>query len=113
MEEGEAWRILVTGAAGFIGRALCRELAARGHTVFGRTRRPAEPLPGVELRPIGEISPRTDWSGHLDGVEIVIHLANRAHRPARDAAGGDEPEAAAALARAAARAGVRRLVHMS
>ena len=106
-------RILVTGAAGFIGRALCRGLAHRGHTVLGRTRRPAEPLPGIELRPIGDIGPQTDWSGQLDGVDCVIHLANRAHHPVRHTAGTDEAEAAAALARAAASAGVRRLVHFS
>jgi nucleoside-diphosphate-sugar epimerase len=106
-------RILVSGAAGFIGRALCRGLVDRGHVVLGLTRRPAERIPGVELRSIGDINPQTDWSGHLDAVEIVIHLANRAHRPVQDPAGQDEAEAAAVLARAAARAGVRRLLHFS
>jgi nucleoside-diphosphate-sugar epimerase len=104
---------LVTGAGGFIGRALCRGLADRGHVVLGRTRRPMAPLPGIELRPIGDIGPQTDWSGHLAGVDCVVHLANRAHRPARHMAGTDEAEAAAVLARAAGSAGVRRLVHFS
>jgi nucleoside-diphosphate-sugar epimerase len=100
----------VTGAAGFIGGALCRGLVERGHTVLGCTRGPAALIPGVELRPIGEIGRRTNWSGHLEGVDIAIHLANRAHGPADL---GEEAEAAAALARAAAAGGVRRLVHMS
>jgi nucleoside-diphosphate-sugar epimerase len=106
-------RILVTGAAGFIGRALCRELVERGHAVLGRTRGPAKPIPGAELRPVGDIGPQTEWSRHLDRVNIVIHLANRAHRPAQSVAGEGEGAAAAALARAAAKAGVRRLVYMS
>ena len=106
-------RILVTGAAGFIGRVLCSGLVERGYTVLGQTRGPAEPIPGVELRPIGDIGPRTDWSGQLDGIETVIHLANRAHRPGGTVASDTEPAAAAALASAAAKAGVRRMVHMS
>jgi len=106
-------RILVTGAAGFIGRALCSGLVERGHTVRGRTRGPAEPIPGVELRPIGDIGPRTDWSGHLGGIEIVIHLANRAHRPDGTVPSNTEPAAAAGLVSAAANAGVRRIVQMS
>jgi UDP-4-keto-D-QuiNAc 4-reductase len=106
-------RILVTGAAGFIGRALCREFVLRGHTVLGLSRRPAEPIAGAELHPIGNIGPHTDWTGHLDRVEVVIHLAARAHRPAHDAVAGGEGETAARLVRAAASAGVRRLVHMS
>jgi len=99
-------RILVTGAAGFVGRALCRWLARRGHDVLGMTRFPAAPVEGVELRPIGGIGPRTDWSDHFNRTEIVIHLADRG--PPETAA-----PAAAALARAAAGCGVRRLVHMS
>jgi nucleoside-diphosphate-sugar epimerase len=106
-------RILVTGAAGFIGRALCVGLVERGHAVHGRSRRPAEPIPGVELRPIGDIGPTTDWSGHLDRIEIVVHLANRAHRSGRGAADQSEAQAARVLANSAARAGVRRLIHMS
>jgi nucleoside-diphosphate-sugar epimerase len=105
-------RILVTGAAGFIGAALCRALAGCGHAVIGATRGPAQPIAGVEPRPVGDIGPRTDWSGHLDRVAIVVHLATRAHRPFT-AAGNLEAEAAAALARAAAAAGVGRFVHMS
>lgn len=106
-------RILVTGAAGFIGRALCVGLVERGHAVLGRSRRPAEPIPGVELRPIGNIDPTTDWSGHLDRIEIVVHLANRAHRSGREAADHNEARAARVLVRSAAKAGVRRLIHMS
>jgi nucleoside-diphosphate-sugar epimerase len=106
-------RILVTGAAGFIGRRLCSGLVECGHNVFGATRGPAEPIPGTELRSIGAIGPHTDWSAHLDRVEVVIHVANRAHYRMRDNAGTDEAEGAAALARAAVGTGVRRLVLMS
>jgi nucleoside-diphosphate-sugar epimerase len=106
-------RILVTGAAGFIGRALCVGLVERGHAVHGRSRRPAEPIPDVELRPIGDIGPTIDWSGHLDRIEIVVHLANRAHRSVREAGDQNEAQAARVLAQSAAEAGVRRLIHMS
>jgi nucleoside-diphosphate-sugar epimerase len=99
-------RILVTGAAGFIGRALCRSLVERGHKVRGVTRGRADPIAGVELRPIGDVGPRTSWSGHLDRTEIVIHLADRG---VQDVAA----QAAAALARAAADSGAQRLVQMS
>jgi nucleoside-diphosphate-sugar epimerase len=106
-------RILVTGATGFIGRALCVGLVERGHAVFGYSRRPAGRIPGVELRPIGDIGPTTDWSGHLDRIDIVVHLATRAHRAGRDAADHSEVQAARVLAHSAAKAGVRRLIHMS
>lgn len=103
----------MTGAPGFIGRALCVGLVERGHAVFGCSRRPAGRIPGVELRPIGDIGPTTDWSGHLDRIEIVVHLASRAHRSGRDAADHNEVQAARVLAHSAAKAGVRRLIHMS
>jgi nucleoside-diphosphate-sugar epimerase len=106
-------RILVTGAAGFIGRALCLGLVERGHAVLGLSRRPAEPLRGVELRPIGDIGPMTDWSGHLDGIHIVVHLASRAHRSGQESADHNEAQAARVLAHSAAKARVRRLIHMS
>jgi nucleoside-diphosphate-sugar epimerase len=106
-------RILVTGAAGFIGRPLCVGLVERGHAVLGLSRRPAEPIPGIELRPIGDIGTATNWSGHLDRIDIVVHLANRAHQAGREAVGHSEAQAAQVLAHSAAKAGVRRLIHMS
>ncbi len=105
-------RFLVTGASGFIGRALCRGLLERGHSVIGIVRQGRPDFAGVEWRAVGDISQSTDWSPHLSGVERVIHLAARAHRPG-GGAGGEEPAAAAALLRAAAKAGARRFVQMS
>ena len=112
----EGWtlaHILVTGAAGFIGRPLCRELVRQGHTVRGVTRGAAEPIAGVALRAIGDIGPLTDWAAPLEAADIVIHLATSAHRPVSAAAASIEAAAAAALARAAHRAGVGRLIHVS
>jgi nucleoside-diphosphate-sugar epimerase len=99
-------RILVTGAAGFIGDALCRGLVGLGHDIRGLTREPVAAIPGAEFHSIGDIGPQTDWSDHLHHREIVIHLADRWTPKAA-------PHTVAALARAAAAAGVWRLVYMS
>ena len=103
----------MTGAAGFIGRALCRGLVERGHRVIGLTRGPAEPIPGVEFRPVGEIGPQTAWSPHLTSVDTVIHLATRAHRSVSGMTAKREAESAGALGHTAAAQGVRLLLMSS
>jgi nucleoside-diphosphate-sugar epimerase len=73
--------ILVTGAAGFVGRAVCRTLAAQeGDSVMGTTRQNKSALLGnVPLLSVGPISGETNWLDVLRSVNVVIHLASRAH----------------------------------
>ena len=74
--------VLVTGANGFIGRALCRRLSADGYKVRGAVRGVAQMTalpPGVEGAQVGDIGPNTDWSKALNGVDTVVHLAARVH----------------------------------
>ena len=106
-------RILVTGAAGFIGGALCPALAARGHSIVGGLRRRGEPPEGTKPAVLGDIGPDTDWSEVLRGVETVIHLAQHAHAGPDPRALAAEPATVAALARAIAATGGRRLVLVS
>ena len=112
-------RVLVTGANGFVGRALGRELLRRGRRVRAAVRRDAGLPDGCEARVVGDLGPDTDWSAALDGVDAVAHLAARVH-VMRDRAA--DPLAAfrrtnvdgtLRLARSAAAAGVRRLVFLS
>jgi uncharacterized protein (TIGR01777 family) len=68
-------KVVVAGASGLIGRALCTELAQRGHrpVVLSRNpRRRAVPAARVVAwRPPG----RGDWGGELAGAGAVINLA--------------------------------------
>ncbi|HUC67343.1 MAG TPA: NAD-dependent epimerase/dehydratase family protein [Stellaceae bacterium] len=115
MAEDGSGAIIVTGAGGFIGRALVERLAARGATVRALLRRPAALPPPVETRVLGDLDAATDWPALLAGARAVVHLASRAHARTVDEQRWIEGEAAtaAALARAAAASGIRRLVLMS
>ena len=114
--------ILVTGANGFIGRALCERLLAEGCQVRGAVRskvsRTALPA-GVEATPIGSIGSDTEWGEALAGIDTVVHLAARVH--VMDDAAYDplaayrqvNVEGTECLAIAAANAGVKRFVYIS
>lgn len=111
-------KVLVTGANGFVGRAVIDELNQRGWQVRGAVRRPLD-LPGVELAVVGDIGPATDWRAALQDCEAVIHLAARVHQLDRGAAGDLEAfrlvnvAGSENLARQAVAAGVKRLVFVS
>ena len=73
-------RLLVTGANGFVGRALCDTLIQHGYVVRGAVRRSDVILNSKISRvTVGEINNQTDWSAALAGVDVVIHLAARVH----------------------------------
>lgn len=74
-------RVLITGAAGFLGRAVVTAFVEDGHSVRAAVRSEPEPafVHGVELTRYPDLTEPVDWRPLLDGVDVVIHLAGIAH----------------------------------
>ena len=115
-------RILVTGANGFIGQALCSELSKRDFGIRKAVRSQRKNLLHRETDDIvttGDIAAEPDWTAALNGIDTIVHLAGRAHvmnecvkNPSTEyrrvnTAGTEH------LARSAVKAGIRRIVYAS
>jgi nucleoside-diphosphate-sugar epimerase len=112
-------RLAVTGANGFVGRALCAEATQRGIQVRGITRMPSVLPVGVENVVVGNVDGNTDWSYALEGCDVVVHLAARVHIM-RDTSQNPLAEfrsvntqGSVQLARSCVNVGVKRLVNVS
>jgi nucleoside-diphosphate-sugar epimerase len=106
-------KVLVTGGAGFIGRHLCAGLRDRGHQVACLDV-VASDVPGIATR-VGDVRDAGLLDEMLSGADVVHHLASvhlDVHASERDFAAVNV-DAATALVAAAARQGVRRVVHAS
>lgn len=106
--------VLLTGASGFVGRALARDLATDGWTVRALMRKPAR-LPGVTEIVEADLGGPIRWTDALAGVDAVVHSAGIAHAgPGLPDELYDRVNRAATIALGAASAGrVRRLVFLS
>ena len=78
-------RVLVTGAAGFIGSHLAKALSTRGHSVVGLddlSTGNLDNLDGVDIELIeGSILDETALAQAIDGADVVVHLAARTSVP--------------------------------
>lgn len=110
-------KIFVTGATGFVGNAIVRQLLAAGHTPRCLVRRGSEDKlaqPGVEFHPGDALDPAT-LAGALAGCAAVMHLVGIIREiPQRQVTFQRlHVEATANVLAAAQAQGVRRYLHMS
>lgn len=110
---------LISGANGFVGKALCTELTHRGHHITAAVRSQNSLIKDTNTIVIGEIDNNTNWVDALRNVDVVVHLAARVHIMNDDT--GDSLEkflkinlhGTSNLAEQAAQSGVRRFVYVS
>jgi uncharacterized protein YbjT (DUF2867 family) len=101
-------KVLVAGSSGFVGRRLCPALREAGHEVRAMTRHP-ETYHGVGEPVRGDVHDADSLADALAGCEAayyLVHSLDDADFEQRDA------DAARTFARAAADAGVRRIVYL-
>lgn len=109
-------KVLVTGATGFVGKALCDLLVAFGYEVVPAVRSKSG-LPHEVVT--GNLNASMDWQSALSGCDAVVHLAARVH--VMDDTDQDpiamyratNTDATLNLARQAAKAGVKRFIFIS
>jgi len=110
--------VLVTGATGFVGREVVRQLVAAGHSVRALVRKGSEErLPAslpVEISH-GDVTEATTLTRALDGCDAVINLVGiiREFRDRKITFQRLHIEATASLLAAARQRGVQRLLQMS
>ena len=116
-------RVLITGASGFIGKALCASLKKNNFTVRRVVRRSGSchkrNFQSKDIFSVDNIGPHTNWANFLIGVDVVIHLAARVHVmhdkekdplnlfQETNTAGTEN------LARVSSKSGVRRFIYLS
>ncbi|MDB9444788.1 UDP-glucose 4-epimerase family protein [Anabaena sp. CS-542/02] len=110
--------LLLTGATGFIGRYLYQEAKAAGWPICAALRQ-NHALDIQKQIVVGNLTPQTNWSQAIKGIDYVIHLAARVH-VMKDKASNPLKEfreinvyGTLNLARQAAQHGVKRFIYLS
>jgi uncharacterized protein YbjT (DUF2867 family) len=107
--------IAVIGATGYIGGLLCRHLVEDGEQVAALARNPVRAgdlsVAGCEVRRADVLEPDT-LGPALEGVSVAYYLVHSMGRGADGDFAAREQEGARNFARAAADAGVRRIVYL-
>ncbi|MWL89381.1 SDR family oxidoreductase [Cupriavidus sp. SW-Y-13] len=104
-------RILVCGATGLIGRALCARLEASGHEVFRGMRTPIF-ANDIAIDYTSDFSVE-DWLPRVKGMDVVVNAVGIIVETGANRFDAIHHRAPAALFRASAEAGVTRIVQVS
>ena len=108
---------LITGATGFVGQTLVKQLQSNSNYITAIVRRPLELLNADVV--IGDLSNMVDFSNALHNKDVVIHLAARVHmmnddpKISLDAYRQLNTEVTLNMARQASKVGVKRFVFLS
>lgn len=104
--------VAVTGASGFIGRALLNRLLDEGWRVRILTREPKKWAESESLDVFtGDLFETRDWTAFLEGVDVLIHAAAEIRNP--DLMMEVNVQGPQRLLHAAVASGVRRWVQLS
>lgn len=112
--------LLITGATGFVGSDFLQHCLEQNVNVIAAVRTFSTALPAtVKQVAVGDLSASQDWSAALQGVDVVVHLAARAHIMKDSALNPlsiyreSNTYATLNLAKQAAQAGVKRFIFIS
>jgi len=105
--------VLVTGISGYIGSRLAPRLMADGHAVRGLSRHP-DAGPGLRELPVlqGDAVAGSGLEQALEGIEVAYFLIHSMESSMNGTFVSRERAAAQNFARAAQRAGTRRIVYL-
>lgn len=106
-------RVLLTGATGFIGRAVALALRQRGHTVVRAMRHPPAGDPDALQVDFAAVPGRDWWTPRLHGIDAVVNTVGILRESGRQRFQALHTEAPAELFRACAAAGVGAVVQVS
>lgn len=104
--------LAITGATGFVGRALVDRALAAGHHVRALTRRPQPPRDGVTWVE-GALDREAALRTLVSGADAIVHVAGVVSTPTRAGFVAGNIDGTRAMLAAAAHAGIGRFVHVS